>query len=307
MGSPPAGRLRAVVLGSAAGGGSPQWNCRCPVCALAWAGDPRVPRRTQSSVAASVDGRSWVVLNCSPDIREQIGATPALWPADGPRGSPLAAAILTNADIDHVAGLLSLRERSELSVWSTSMTAHYLRENRMFSVLADDMVRWRDFAPDEAFEPLPGLRATPFPVPGKVPLYAERGTPRTDLRGEATVGLELSAGGGRLVYLPGCGAIDDAVLARVAGADLLLFDGTVFADDEMIAAGVGRKTGRRMGHVPICGGGGSLHAFAASGVGRRVYIHVNNTNPILVEGSPERREVEAAGWEVAQDGMEFSL
>ena len=175
----------------------------------------------------------------------------------------------------------------------------------MFSALADDLVTWRDIAAGVAFSPLPGLEVVPFLAPGKVPLYAEEGVPETDVRSETTVGLELSAGGRRLVYLPGCATIDEELLGHVRGADVLLFDGTVFRDDEMILAGVGEKTGRRMGHVPISGAGGSLSAFAQSGVGRRVYVHINNTNPILVEGSPERAEVEAAGWEVAEDGMEI--
>ncbi|WP_040485264.1 pyrroloquinoline quinone biosynthesis protein PqqB [Lutibaculum baratangense] len=297
--------MRVIVLGSAAGGGSPQWNCRCPVCSLAWAGDPRVPRRTQSSLAVSVDGRTWAILNCSPDIREQIGATQALWPTGEARHTPIGSVVLTNADVDHVAGLLSLRERSGLTLWATATTARYLRQNPIFSVLADDVVEWRTIEPEAAFAPLEALSVVPFLAPGKVPLYAEAGEVETDRRTEATVGLEVRAGDKRLVYLPGCALVDEDVLERAEGADALLFDGTVFTDDEMMSAGVGRKTGRRMGHVPISGDGGSLEAFAGSGIGRRIYIHINNTNPILIEGSPERLTVEAAGWVVAEDGMEI--
>ena len=299
--------MRAIVLGSAAGGGSPQWNCRCAVCALGWTGDPRVRRRTQSSVAISTDGASWVLLNCSPDIREQIAATPALHPRGPGRGSPIAGVVVTNADIDHSGGLLTLREGTPLVIFATEAVMEALRGNRMFSALAEGTVSWQAIAPEEHFEPLPGVSVSPFAVPGKLPLYLEADQAAAAAGETVCIGLAVRhQGGGELLYVPGTAAVDDGLRGRAARADVLLFDGTLFVDDEMIAAGLGKKTGRRMGHLPISGDGGSLHAFDG-GPARRIYVHVNNTNPILVEGSPERRRVEAAGWEVAEDGMEIRL
>ena len=308
-------RLHGLVLGSAAGGGYPQWNCRCAVCALAWAGDPRVARRSQSSLAVSADGDRWALLNASPDLRQQILDQPALQPAASPaealraspaealRASPIAAVVPTNGDVDHVAGLVTLRERQPFDLVATDEIHAIIEDNPLFGILAEDVVARRALVLDEPLEILPGLVVTGFPVPGKVPLYLEGETVDLGLVGGQTIGLEVVAGGARLVYVPGVASVTAALKARLAGADVLLLDGTVFADDEMIRAGVGAKTGRRMGHVPIGGPDGSLAALADVDVGRRIYIHINNTNPILVAGSPERRAVEAAGWEVAFDGL----
>jgi pyrroloquinoline quinone biosynthesis protein B len=298
-------RLRALVLGSGAGGGVPQWNCRCRVCRLAWAGDPRVRRRTQSSVAVSVDGERWLLLNASPDIRQQIQSTPALRPIGETRGSPIAVVLVTNADVDHVTGLLGLRERQELVVWGSRRTLEVLAANRIFDVLADDVVERRVVPLGEAFEPLPDLRVELFMVPGKVPLWLEEGEVATDVETEGTVGVAIEAQGRRLLYVPGCARMTPALEARVAMAHALLFDGTLYDDDEMIREGLGAKTGRRMGHMPMTGPGGSIEAFADHPGLRRIFIHVNNSNPALVEGSAEQRAVEAAGWDIAWDGMEI--
>jgi pyrroloquinoline quinone biosynthesis protein B len=300
------GRLTAIVLGAAAGGGYPQWNCRCPVCRLAWEGDGRVKFCTQASAAVSADGAHWALLNASPDLRAQLTATPALHPREALRDSPIAAVVLTGAEIDQIAGLLNLRERQKFALFGTPECLAAVAANPMFDALAPDVVTRQAVAPGARFAPAPGLTAELFMVPGKVPLYLERGEPEVGRESGATVGIEVTAGNARLAFVPGAAALTPALHARLARADAVLFDGTLFTDDEMIRTGTGVKTGRRMGHMPIDGDGGSLAALADLN-GRRIYIHINNTNPIHVAGSPERRQVEAAGWEVAADGMEIVL
>jgi pyrroloquinoline quinone biosynthesis protein B len=297
--------LTAIVLGSAAGGGFPQWNCNCDVCRLAWAGDARVRARTQASLAVSADGKRWTLLNASPDLRAQIQSTPALQPRDGKRGSPIDAVVLTGAEIDQTAGLLSLRERSPFTLMATAATLAAVAGNPMFGALAADVVRRRAIAPGERFEIGAGLTAELFMVPGKVPLYLEGETVVTDLEGEQTVGVELiGPAAERAYYVPGCARMTERLAARLSGADAVFFDGTVYTDDEMIRLGVGQKTGRRMGHMAMSGDDGSIAAFRTIPVKRRIFVHINNTNPVLREGSAERRAVEEAGWQVAHDGME---
>ena len=299
------GRLTAIVLGAAAGGGYPQWNCRCDVCRLAWDGDPRVRARTQASLAVSADGARWTLLNAAPDLRAQLAATPALHPREL-RGSPIEAVVLTGAEIDQTAGLLNLRERQPFALAATAETLAALGTNTMFDALGPDVVTRRAIEIGKPFALPGGLTAELFTVPGKVPLYLERGTVPTAQETGANVGIEIVHAGARLCFLPGAAAVTPALRARLEQADVILFDGTLFTDDEMIASGTGEKTGRRMGHMPIDGAEGSL--VALSGLGkRRIYIHINNTNPILIDGSPQRRAVEAAGWAVAYDGMEIVL
>ncbi|MFC0220071.1 pyrroloquinoline quinone biosynthesis protein PqqB [Pseudochelatococcus lubricantis] len=298
--------MRLVVLGSAAGGGFPQWNCRCPVCTLAWEGDPRVRRRTQTSVAVSADGERWALVNCAPEVLSQIQAVPALHPRGCGRHTPIESVLLTNADIDHIAGLLSLREAQPFSLYATGAVHDTIRANSAFDVLAPGIVDRRPVAFGVPFEPVAGVTAEIFPVPGKVALYLERGEVETAAEGEQTVGVELGDGTRRVLFIPGCARMTDALRARIEGADAVLFDGTVWRDDEMIAAGVGSKTGRRMGHMAMSGAEGSMAAFADLRVGRKIYIHINNTNPVLVEGSPERHATNRAGWEIAGDGMEIA-
>jgi len=297
-------RLTAIVLGAAAGGGYPQWNCRCPVCRLAWDGDSRVKPRTQASLAVSADNERWVLVNAAPDLRAQLAATPALRPTGDVRGSPIAAVVLTGAEIDQIAGLLHLRERTPFSLHATQETLALLAANPVFDALGADVVTRRAVARDTPFA-VAGLAIELFAAPGKVPLYLERGEPQG---GEDSVntGAEFVADGRRLLFVPGAAALTPALQERLARADVVMFDGTLFTDDEMIRAGAGAKTGRRMGHMPIDGAGGSLEALARLS-GRRIYIHINNTNPILIAGSPERRRVEAAGIEIAEDGMEVTL
>jgi len=307
------GRLSAFILGAAAGGGFPQWNCNCDVCRLAWAGDPRVKPRTQASIAvttgpngpSSFADSSFVLINASPDLRQQIIATPALQPR-GLRMSPIAAVVLTGAEVDQTAGLLTLRERGPFGLYGTEGTLSTLAASSIFSVLAGDVVPRRAIRPGAAFGLPGGIEAELFLVPGKAPLYLEGDNPELEVETDANVGIELRAHGARLVFIPGAAKLTPAIASRLADADLVLFDGTLFSDDEMIAAGAGVKTGRRMGHMPIDGPDGTLAALAGLGR-RRILIHINNTNPILIEGSWQRGAVESAGFEVAEDGMRIEL
>ncbi len=299
-------RLNAIVLGAAAGGGFPQWNCRCPICRLAWEGDPRVKPRTQASLAVSADGRDWVLLNASPDLRAQIQVTPALRPRGMPRGSPISGVVLTGAEVDQVAGLLTLRERGGFTVYATAETLTAIEDNAIFDVLAADLVQRRPVALAQAFGLSNGLQAELFTVPGKAPLYLETDDPELAAETGANAGVEIMSGGARLIYVPGAAAITQPLLERLRRANVVLFDATLFDDHEMIVNGTGTKTGRRMGHMPLDGADGSLQQLSGLS-GRRILTHINNTNPILVDGSPQRLKVEAAGFEVAQDGMEISL
>ena len=300
------GRLTAIVLGSAAGGGFPQWNCRCPVCRLAWSGDARVRPRSQASLAVSADGEDWVLINASPDLPAQLRGSKPLHPRTGTRGSPIRAVVLTGGEIDQVTGLLSLREREPFSIFATEATLAALADNPMFGALTADLVTRRTVAPGEPLALPGGLAAELVTVPGQVPHYLESDNPDTASETTSNVGVEISAGGARIAYIPGAAAVTAAMRERIARADAVFFDGTLYRDDEMIASGTGSKTGRRMGHLPIVGADGSLAALARL-ARRRIYVHINNTNPILVAGSPERMAVEGKGWEIAEDGMEIVL
>jgi pyrroloquinoline quinone biosynthesis protein B len=300
------GRLTAIVLGSAGGGGYPQWNCLCAACRLAWSGDKRAKPRSQASLAVSADGESWTLINASPDLRAQLMATPQLHPRGGARGSPIAAVVVSGAEVDQIAGLLTLRERQPFTLFATAQTHATLNANPIFGVLAADVVSRSAVALEKPFTLPGGLSAELFAVPGKMPLYLEAGDAPSAADDGGNVGVELSYESHRLAYVPGAAAMTPSLQQRLANADVALFDATLFADDEMIAAGVGEKTGRRMGHMPLTGEGGSLAALASLR-GRRILTHINNTNPILIEGSAERRKVEALGFEVAEDGMEIVL
>jgi pyrroloquinoline quinone biosynthesis protein B len=306
------GRLSTFILGAAAGGGFPQWNCNCNVCKLAWAGDPRVKPRSQASIAVTTgpngsgDGVSpFVLVNASPDLRQQIIATPALQPR-GLRTSPIAAVVLTGGEIDQTAGLLTLRERGPFGLYGTAGTLETLRSNSMFSALGPDVVPRNAVKADVPFKLPGGVEGEMFLVPGKVPLYLEGDTPELEAETEANVGIELRANGARVVFIPGAAKLTPAMAERLADADVVLFDGTLYDDDEMLTARTGVKTGRRMGHMPVGGPDGTLKLLAGLAK-RRILIHINNTNPILIEGSPQRRTVEAAGFEVAEDGMRIEL
>ncbi|MGU3492596.1 pyrroloquinoline quinone biosynthesis protein PqqB [Xanthobacteraceae bacterium A53D] len=294
--------MRIIVLGAAAGGGVPQWNCRCEVCRIARSGDGRVKPRTQCGLAVSADGEDWVLVNAAPDLRQQMLATPALWPQEGLRSSPVNAVIVTNAEVDHVAGLLTLRERQSFALHATPDTRALLDANPIFQALDPALVSPHALE-EERTVGIGGLAITPFPVPGKVPLYMEGEAGAS----EAIVGLKIEHGGRTAILIPNCARITDELISVISGADLLLFDGTAFTDDEMLRQGLSHKTAARMGHVAMDGPDGSLARLAGVAVGVKAYIHINNSNPVLIAGSPQRARVEAAGWQVAEDGMEFVL
>ena len=295
--------MRIVILGTGAGGGLPQWNCGCAHCDAAR--DGRIPPMTQSSIAVSANGTDWALINASPDLRQQLSATPALWPGQL-RGSPIRSVLVTNGDIDHVAGLLTLREGQVFDLFATPAIHDVLAANPMVSALAADKVARRPVVMDQPFQIAPGLQATLFAVPGKVPLYLEGDTVDTGLVGEQTVGVEFTGNGRRVYYIPGCAHVPDWLAARISGADVLLFDGTLWTDDEMVRAGLGPKTGRRMGHVSVSGPEGSMAGLAGLQVGQRIYVHLNNSNPLVDPDSPQRAEAAAAGWQIAHDGMEIT-
>ena len=306
--------LRVLIVGAAAGGGLPQWNCNGPNSATFWRGDAPLTPATQSSLAVSANGSDWALLNASPDIRSQIMALPQLQPRDpgthGLRDTPISSVLLTNGDIDHIAGLLTLREKQAYDLFATASIAGVLEENPIFNALDPAFVTRHRVELDRPFDLLPGVTATLFAVPGKVPLFMEGDhggdNVQTDLMGEQTVGVEMTDGEHTLFYIPGCARMIPALADKLRGAELVLFDGTLWADDEMIRQGVGQKTGARMGHMSISGPDGSMAAFADLGIARKVYVHLNNTNPVWRDG-PERAEANAAGWEIAHDGMEIEL
>jgi pyrroloquinoline quinone biosynthesis protein B len=299
--------VKQVVLGSAAGGGYPQWNCNCRVCNFFWQSDPRVRRRTQSSLALSnTAGSEWVLLNCSPDIREQIAQSRFLQPKSAPRHSPIVGVILSNADIDHIGGLISLREQQTLTIWATQEVLNQIAANPIFEALNKDVVRYVTIESGKSFSPLPDLAVQPFEVPGKVPLYREASEGFSVGRFGNTKGFHVKTPQHALSYVPGCGAVDSELLAELAETDTLLFDGTLWTDDEMIASGTGQKTGRRMGHVPVSGADGTMALLSDLRARKRIFVHMNNTNPLLIDGSPERMEAERHGWTVSYDGMEIA-
>jgi pyrroloquinoline quinone biosynthesis protein B len=305
----------AVVLGSAAGGGFPQWNSNAPGCRRARQGDSAAQARTQASLAVSASNKDWFVLNAAPDLRLQIEATPHLHPREGLRSSPIAGVAVTGGDVDAIAGLLHLRERHRFDVYAPSRVLEIIAANPIFDVLAPDCVRRIEMPLGERMElagasGASGLAVVAFAVPGKMPLYLEPGgqDPGLSEAGDA-VGLEIieTATGKSLFFIPGCAAMTDRLRERLAGSPLVFFDGTLWRDDEMIRLGVGIKTGRRMGHMSMSGEDGVIAAFRDLGVGRRIFIHINNSNPVLLDDSPERRLATAEGWEIAHDGMEVRL
>jgi pyrroloquinoline quinone biosynthesis protein B len=299
------------ILGSAAGGGFPQLNCTCRMCASVRAGRAGFTARTQTSIAASADGKSWMLLNASPDLREQFAATPALAPdaGKGLRNSPLASVVLTNGDVDALAGLLSVREGITFDLYAAPPVLDTLRTNSVFNVLNPDFVRRQPLTYDAPFPAAPGLTVEAFTVPGKTALYLETAAADFGTREGDTIGLALTefATGKTFFFVPSCAKVDAALTLRLRGAQLVLFDGTLYTDDEMIAQGLSPKTGRRMGHMPMSGTEGSIAALADLGIARKVFVHVNNSNPALDANGPERRAVEKAGWIVAHDGMEITL
>ena len=309
--------LRVVVLGAAAGGGVPQWNCGCPVCQAARTDRPEI-QSTQASIAISADGDHWFLINASPDLRQQLVATPQLHPKEGHlRHSPVAGVILTNGEIDAVAGLLSMREGWPFSIYGHQRVLAILKSNSVFNVLNEKNVRRQPIEVDKTFEPsLPdgspsGIEILPFAVAGKGAWYLEGETHpagRQDDMGD-TLGLRISekASGKFFYFLAACAEVTDDLRSRITGAPLVFFDGTVWRDDEMIKAGLGVKTGQRMGHIAMSGETGTIAALEGLGIGRKIFLHINNSNPALLQDSAERRTLERAGWQIPRDGTEITL
>lgn len=299
--------LRAVVLGSAAGGGFPQWNSNAPACRRARSGDPAARPRTQASLAISSNGVCWTLLNASPDLRQQIEQTRVLQPNGDIRSTPIDSVVLTGGDVDVLAGLLTMRERQRFSLYATPRVHAVLDANPIFEVLSREFVARTRIELERPVELGSGVTVTLFAVPGKVPLYLEQDDAPAIETNDQTVGAAVSDGRTTLFYIPGCATMAPALAERLRGAAVVLFDGTLWRDDEMVQAGLSPKTGARMGHISVSGPGGTIEAFRDLGVQRRVFIHINNSNPILLDDSPERAEVAASGWEVAYDGMEIVL
>jgi pyrroloquinoline quinone biosynthesis protein B len=309
--------MRIEILGSSAGGGFPQWNCNCRNCHSLRAGLSSAKSRTQTQVAVSDDGGFWFLLNASPDLRMQIEREPALQPRQGVRDSPIAGVLLTSADLDQIAGLLSLRELQPLRVYCTTSLGRILREdNSVFGMLnrVPQQVCWTDIKLGGTFplltvaEEESGIGCEIFSLGKKYPLYVSPQRVATLKPEEALLGVMLTGSSGRRVaYMPAVPAIDEQLLQRLETADLVLFDGTFWSDDELIQIQGSGATAREMGHVPISGADGSLRALAGLRRPRKVFLHVNNTNPMLDVSGAEYREVTAAGWEVAEDGWRFNL
>jgi pyrroloquinoline quinone biosynthesis protein B len=306
--------LRIVVLGAAAGGGVPQWNCGCAVCQAARNSGPQ---STQASIAISADGEHWFLINASPDLRQQLIATPQLHPKAGRlRHSPIAGVILTNSEVDAVAGLLAMREGSPFTIYAHPRVLAILKANSIFNVLSETNVRRRPIAIDKAFEPdLPdgspsGIEIVPFAVPGKGAWYLEgKAHPAGNDAAGDTLGLRIGdkASGKHLYFLAACAQVTPELKARLAGASLVFFDGTVWRDDELIAAGLGAKTGQAMGHIAMSGDNGAIAALADLGIDRKIFLHINNSNPALLRDSAERKTAERAGWQIPADGTEITL
>jgi pyrroloquinoline quinone biosynthesis protein B len=308
--------LRIVVLGAAAGGGVPQWNCGCTVCQAARAGHTGL-QSTQASIAISADGEHWFLINASPDLRLQLIATPQLHPKGlRLRHSPIAGVILTNSEVDAVAGLLSMREGSPFTIYAHPRVLAILKANSIFNVLSEANVRRQPIAIDEAFEPgLPdgspsGIEIVAFAVPGKGAWYLEgKAHPAGDGGAGDTLGLRIGdkASGKHLYFLAACAQVTPELKQRLTGASLIFFDGTVWRDDELIAAGLGAKTGQAMGHIAMSGDNGAIAALADLGIDRKIFLHINNSNPALLWDSAERETAERAGWQIPADGMEITL
>lgn len=292
--------LQILILGAAAGGGYPQWNCDCPGCRAARSG--AAPTSGQFAMALSADGEAWVLVNAAPEILSQIQDTPELHPR-GLRQSPISAVVLTNGEIDAVAGLLSLREGTAFDIWASETVHGILASNSLFNVLKPGIVARPTLVPDQTFTAA-GLEITAFAVPG-TPAWYLRDHKAPD-EGD-TLALEVRLGDRRAVIIPACAEVTDALQDRIRGADILFFDGTLWRDDEMIRAGLGAKTGASMGHISVSGEAGAMARLDGLGIGRRVFVHINNSNPLHLPGSAERATALAAGWEIGQKGARYTL
>ena len=314
--------MRVKILGSAAGGGFPQWNCACSNCRGVRSGTFAGKARTQAEVAISADSHTWFLLGASPDLRAQIETTSELHPQPqhekkDVRHSPIAGAVVTNADIDHVLGLLLLRELQPLRVYATDSVQRILTEdNSMFAMLQriPRQVTWNTFAPGAIFSlenaagKDSGLRCRAVSLGTHYPAYVSPARQAKLTFGEASLGLIVeSPAGKRLAYMPAVPQIDGALLQEFDSVDVLLFDGTFWSDDELIRTQGSGQTARQMGHVPVSSAEGSLSKLAGVRRPRKIFIHINNTNPMLNQAGPEYRLVRESGWEIGEDGCQFDL
>ncbi len=312
--------MHVKILGSAAGGGFPQWNCACPNCRALRAGTFHGKARTQTQVAISADGNSWFLLGASPDVRAQIEATPELQPSGekaGVRQSPISGVVLTNADVDHTLGLLLLRELQPLRVYATKSVRRILREdNSMFAMLerVPNQVTWTDLAPGAIFElsdhagKSSRLCCRSIPLSTHYPAYVSTSWWSELDADDASLGLVVeSLSGKRFAYMPAVPQINDTLMQELDRTDVLLFDGTFWSDDELIRIQDSGQTAQQMGHVPVSSPEGSLQKLAQLRRQRKIYVHINNTNPMLNEDGPEYRQVREAGWEIAEDGWQFEI
>ena len=303
--------MRVKVLGTAAGGGSPQWNCRCPNCRRLRQGAVSIVPRTQVQLAVSA-GDSWCLIGASPDLRSQIESTQDLHPSEGLRHSPIGSVVLPCAELDQVLGLLLLRESQALRIYATPSVRAILQEdNSMFGMLQRDpeQVTWCDVQAGTPFEPVGGVRCLAVTVAGGFPWYVSESRRQPLAPEEAVLALylESAATGRTLAYFPGAPCVDPAWLPCLERCEILLFDGTFWTDDELIRIQGHGRTARQMGHLPVSGSGGALESLAGLHHPRKLFIHVNNTNPMLDEDSPEYAAVRRARWDVARDGIEFEL
>ncbi|MBF96658.1 MAG: Coenzyme PQQ synthesis protein B [Alphaproteobacteria bacterium MarineAlpha9_Bin4] len=306
------------VLGAAAGGGYPQWNCNHPNSRLARTNNKNALARTQSSIAVSADGKKWFVFNASPDLRQQIWNNPELMPSekDPLRYSPIMGVVLTNADVDHTAGLINLRESQKFSLYGTNRVLDVIGKNSIFNVLNPKFVNRIPIELDNTFKLIDtdnnfsGISIKPFAVPGKVALWLEDESKGKNFGSveEDTIALEVSnIENKKFFYIPACASIPDWLLEKLNNSELVFFDGTLWEDDEMIKENVGIKTGKRMGHISMSGDEGSIEIFKKIKVKRKIFIHINTTNPSLLENSSERKTTKENGWEIAYDSMEINL
>jgi pyrroloquinoline quinone biosynthesis protein B len=303
--------MKILVLGSGAGGGFPQWNCNCPNCAGLRAGTLRASARTQSSIAVSADGTGWVLFNASPDVLQQIKASPFLQPNRARRDTGIVAVVLIDAQIDHTTGLLMLREGAPLEIYCSDMVRQDLTTgNPLFNILGHYCgVNWHRVQTDGgqfSIPGAPGLRLRALSLKSKAPPYSPH---RDDPHDGDNIGVVIEDlhSGGKLFYAPGLAAIEPHLVPHMESADCLLLDGTFWTDDEMIELGVSKKRAREIGHLPQSGGDGMIAALADFAKPRKILIHINNTNPILDEDSPQRAQLAANLIEVAKDGMEIII
>lgn len=308
--------LRIVVLGAAAGGGIPQWNCGCQMCRAARSDKPEL-QSGQASIAVSADDRNWFLINASPDLRQQVTDTPQLHPRKGAlRHSPIAGVILTNGEVDAVAGLLSMREGSPFTVYAHQRVLAILKANSIFNVLSDKNVKREAVEIDRSFAlrlqdgTASGLEVLPFTVPGKGAWYLEGQAHPAGADGDGdTLGLRISesASGKHFYFIAACARVTPELKARISRAPLLFFDGTVWRDDELVAAGLGQKTGQSMGHIAMSGEDGAIASLADAGIGQKFFLHINNSNPALLRDSTERAALTTTGWKIPHNGMEITL